>query len=302
MPATFILSFDCEGKWGVADHLTSRHRRDLTDERLRNAYRSIVDLLDEYRIEATFAFVGAFAQSPADFARLRSAIEQFRAMAPDYIGPALRDVDESAGAGWHGDQLLEMVTNSRTNHEVALHGVTHVPWTSMDERAAAAELDMFDSLVGPVRASRTFVFPRNLVAHTEQLANYGFVGFRRARPKRSRARSLIAELNVFAAPDQPLPSADIVTIPAGYFLNWRSGLRALVPPAVTGMRVRRLLRAASAREGIVHYWLHPENIASAPSTLALLRMLLREVAEVREAGNCQVMTQLGYCRAQESLS
>jgi peptidoglycan/xylan/chitin deacetylase (PgdA/CDA1 family) len=301
VPATFILSFDCEGKWGVADHLTSRHRRDLTDERLHDAYRSIVDLLEEYRIEATFAFVGAFAQSPADFARLRPALEEFRATAPYYIGPALRDVDESGGAGWHGDQLVGLVTAACTTHEVALHGVTHVPWTSLDERDVAAELNMFDSLAGPVRASRTFVFPRNLVAHSEQLAKHGFAGFRTARPKRSRARSLLAEFNIFAAPDQSLPSGDIVAIPPGYFLNWRSGLRALVPPAVTGIRVSKLLRAASAGDGVVHYWLHPENIASAPSTLALLRMLLREVAEARETGDCQVMTQLGYCRAQESL-
>lgn len=301
MAALFILSFDCEGKWGVADHLTSRHRRDLTDERLRHAYRSIIDLLDEYDVAATFAFVGAFAQSAADFARLRPALEQFRATAPDYIGPALRDVDEYGGAGWHGDQLVDLVTSARAKHEVALHGVTHIPWTSMDTRAVAAEMAMFDTLIGPVRASRTFVFPRNLVRHTEQLANHDFVGFRAARPKRSRARSLLAEFNIFQAAEPPLQSADIVAIPAGFFLNWRSGARALVPPAVTRIRARRLLRAASANGRVVHYWLHPENIASAPSTLPLLRMLVREIAEAREAGHCQVMTQLGYCRAQESL-
>jgi hypothetical protein len=113
--------------------------------------------------------------------------------------------------------------------------------------------------------------------------------------------SLLAELNVFEAPEQPLPFSAITAIPAGYFLNWRSGIRALVPPAVTSARARKLLHAASPSNGIVHYWLHPENIASAPSTLALLRTLVREVAEAREAGRCQVITQLGYCRAQESL-
>jgi hypothetical protein len=296
-----MLTFDCEGKWGVADYLMSRHQRELTDERLRLAYQSIADLLDEYRMEATFAFVGAFAQSPMEFARLRPALEQVRTRAPDYIDLALRDLDESSGSGWHGDQLLDRVTNARTNHEIALHGVTHVPWTSLDEHGVGAEMAMFESLAGPVRASRTFVFPRNLVAHSQQLVKHGFAGFRTARPKRSRARSLLAEFNIFEAPELPMRSSEIVAVPAGFFLNWRSGLRAVVPPTVTRLRARRLLRAASVSDGVVHYWLHPENIASAPSTLPLLRMLVREVAEAREAGNCQVMTQLGYCRAQESL-
>jgi peptidoglycan/xylan/chitin deacetylase (PgdA/CDA1 family) len=301
MPAQFILSLDCEGKWGAADHLTLRDRRELTDEKLAAAYRLILGLLDEYRMEATFAFVGAFAQSPVDFARLRPALEEARTWAPDYIGPALRGIEESAGAGWHGHQLVDLVTSARTKHEIGLHGVTHVPWTTMDDDAVAAEMMMFGALAGPVRASRTFVFPRNLVAHAEQLANHGFAGFRSARPKRSRALSLLAEFNVVQAPERPLPSANITAIPGGFFLNWRSGLRALVPPEVTRVRARRLLRVASANDSIVHYWLHPENIASSPSTLVLLRMLLREVAEAREGGHCRVMTQLAYCRAQESL-
>jgi len=74
-----------------------------------------------------------------------------------------------------------------------------------------------------------------------------------------------------------------------------------VPPAVTRMRVRRLLGAAAAGGTVVHYWLHPENVASAPSTLELLRALVREVARSRDAGDCEVMTQLGYCRWAESL-
>ena len=62
MPATFILSLDCEGKWGVADHLDAQTHRSLADARLRAAYRDILAALDRYDIAATFAFVGLFAQ------------------------------------------------------------------------------------------------------------------------------------------------------------------------------------------------------------------------------------------------
>lgn len=302
MPATFMLTFDCEGRWGVADHLTPRDRARLTDEGLRQAYESIVALLDDYQVEATFAFVGAFGQSPAELARLRPALEGLRPFAPNFMGPALEDYDASSGAGWHGDKWVDLVANARTQHEIALHGVTHVPWTQMDERAVEAEMALFDSLSGPVSFSRTFVYPRNLVAHTDKLAEHGFAGFRLAPPPRSRARSLLAEFNIFEAPDQPTVAAGLLPIPAGFFLNWRSGPRRVVPPSVTRLRSRRLLDAAAASEGIVHYWLHPENIATAPSTIELLSTLLRDVAESREAGHCQVMTQLGYCRWRESLA
>jgi peptidoglycan/xylan/chitin deacetylase (PgdA/CDA1 family) len=300
VPARFILSLDCEGKWGVADALARTHRRDLADNVLRRAYGLILSLLDEYQIEATFAFAGAFSQSAAEFARIRPEIERLSRIAPDYLVPALRDIDEAHGSGWHGRHLVDAVVDARTAHEVALHGVTHVPWTRMDDHFAEAEMRLFETLEGPVRDSRTFVYPRNLVAHTKILAAHGFEGFRTARPRRSRLSSLLAEFNLLEAPEQPLRGNGIAPIPAGFFLNWRSGLRRLVPSALTCLRARKLLDSASLTGGVVHYWLHPENVATAPDTLALLHSLIRDVAIRRDAGHCEVMTQLGYCRWVES--
>lgn len=299
MPGQFVLSFDCEGKWGVADDLSSYHARQLTDAALRDAYRAIVRLLDDYRLDATFAFVGAFAQSPESFARARPAIEGVAKRFPDYLGPALDDID-AGSEGWHGQQLVELVAGARASHEIALHGVTHVPWTSMDREGAKAELGILETMDGPVRESRTFVYPRNLVMHSDVLAEQGFAGFRTARPHRSRVRSLVSEFNLWEAPEHPVEADGLVNIPGGFFLNWRHGLRALVPTSVTRLRARRLLEAAARSNAVVHYWLHPENIVSAPATLDLLRMLVREVAEAREAGRCEVLTQIGYCRRERT--
>lgn len=300
MPGQFILSLDCEGKWGVADDLRSRHACELTDQRLREAYRAIVELLDEFHVDATFAFVGAFAQSQAALRRARPAIEEMRRLFPAYLDAGLRGIDDGQD-GWHGDALLDLIANGKASHEIALHGVTHVPWTSMARNSAKVEMSIFESLEGPVRGSRTFVYPRNLVAHSNVLAEHGFAGFRMARPDRSRPASLLAEFNLWESSDGPIEDHGIVHIPAGFFLNWRHGLRALVPPSVTRLRARRLIERAERSNGIVHYWLHPENIVSAPATLELLRMLVREVAEARDAGRCEVLTQLAYCRQRQSL-
>lgn len=297
MTARFILSFDCEGKWGSADELTRAHRRDLTDQGLRDVYALILALLDEYAIEATFAFVGIFSQSAKAFSRMRPKIEQLAQEAPAYLRPALDDIDDVGGDGWHGDALVAAVADEATSHEIALHGVTHVPWASMDRGFAETEMLLFEDLEGPVRNSKTFVYPRNRVAHTDVLAARGFAGFRAARPKRSRLDSLLSEFNIFEIPEQDRPESRTREIPAGFFLNWRNGFRRLVPSAVTRLRARRLLDRAAVSSGVVHYWLHPENIATAPSTFSLLRALVEDVARARDAGNCEVLTQLAYCRS-----
>lgn len=296
MAARFILSLDCEGKWGVADSLTPEHRRDLNDERLEWGYRQILDLLDEHGVAATFAFAGLFSQSAEQFARLRPDVEAFARRTPDYLLPALRDIDETQGSGWHGAHLADAVADAPASHEIALHGVTHVPWTTMDEDQVEQEMQFFERLEGPVRDSRTFVYPRNFVAHLRLLGPHGIVGYRKAPPQRSRVASLTSEFDIFARPEQPIPPNGLVVIPAGYFLNWRHGPRRLVPPAVTLKRAGRLLDRATRSGEIVHYWLHPENIATAPATLELLRGLIEEVARRRDSGACEIMTQFGYCQ------
>ena len=56
----FVVSLDCEGKFGMADKISDFHNRHLTDQNLRKVYSGLVELFDRYEIRATFAFVGAF--------------------------------------------------------------------------------------------------------------------------------------------------------------------------------------------------------------------------------------------------
>lgn len=295
MAARFILSLDCEGKWGVADALGANEHRSLSDERLRTAYRSIVELLDEYDIAGTFAFVGAFAQSQAAFARLRPGLEALNSLAPHYLGPALDDISCGSKQGWHGDWAVDSVATARTTHEIALHGVSHIPWNWGDESLAAEDLQLLDQLEGPVRDSRTFVYPRNFVAHTGLLTSAGMLGYRAARRARSRAASLLSEFNIFDRPDAAAANGTPIAIPAGYFVNWRHGLRRAVPVGLSALRARRLLDRAEKSAGVVHYWLHPENIAAEPDSFDLLRAIVGEVARRRDAGRCDVLTQIQYC-------
>src|SRR6266481_4493553 len=67
LPASFILSLDCEGKWGMADAITDHHRKHFLNDRIRKTYRDLVDLFAALDLSATFAFVGAFTLSAEQY-------------------------------------------------------------------------------------------------------------------------------------------------------------------------------------------------------------------------------------------
>jgi peptidoglycan/xylan/chitin deacetylase (PgdA/CDA1 family) len=298
MTARFILSLDCEGKWGVADHLGRHEHETLTGARLRDAYGCLLALLDEFSIPATFAFVGLFGESEDSFKHIRSEVERLAARSPDYLALALRDIDHGSRDGWHGSWAVDATGAARTPHEIALHGITHVPWGGIDREAAEEELRLYPVLSSAVGKSRTFIYPRNQVAHVDLLARLGIEGYRLPPPKRSRLASLASEFNVLTPPEAdpaPVPAGP-AEVPAGYFVNWQRGMRRLVPMPVSLFRLNRMLARAAASGEVVHFWLHPENLASAPRTLDLLRVMMASVARERDAGRCQVMTQLAYVR------
>lgn len=298
MTARFILSLDCEGKWGVADVLTPFEHATLSTARLTEAYGKILGLLDEYDVAATFAFVGLFGESQRSLAGLAPELDRLAERSPDYLGAALRDIRDGSRDGWHGDWAVDAVQCARPSHELALHGVTHVPWGSIDRQFAKDELALLPRLQPALRQAETFIFPRNDIAHVDLLAEAGIKGYRLARTYRSRAASLANEYNLFAAPEDDVPpNHALCPIPAGYFVNWRHGARRLVPQGLSRLRARQMLRRAETSNRVVHYWLHPENVASAPATLDNLRDVVELAARMRDAGRCEILTQKSYCQS-----
>ncbi len=299
MTARFILSLDCEGKWGVADHLTPGDHAALSDDRLRRAYADILAALAEFDIPATFAFVGTFSLPADGLAAMRPALADLARELPGYLEPALEDMASGTGEGWTGDWAVEAVDAARQAHEIGLHGATHMPWTwpGMTRELARRELGLlFDAKAPILSRTTTYIFPRNAGDHHDLLDDFGIAGLRATRAFPGRLASLASEFNIFERPEGVPPAAKPLSIPAGWFVNWMSGGRRLVPPALSRLRARRLLERAARTGEVVHYWTHPENIASAPATLGVLRGILAEVARLRDAGRCEVLTQDGWCR------
>ena len=249
-PARFIISLDCEGKWGMADNLQPYHHELLTDAALARAYERLVGLFGRYEVPATFAFVMAFTLSPEER-------EQFRSeLFGDASDPWLRAYQEGAAGGktegWHVPDALNIVRDACV-HEIACHSFCHRPLgdDSISAEGVNAELNAANA-VARLKGLllETFVYPRNEVGHLDELRANGFVGYRERlrRPRGSvgRVLSLAEEMNVWAPAQPASPVTEgIVPIPSGRFLNWRFGARAWVPARVTSAR----WRPASAKTG-----------------------------------------------------
>jgi peptidoglycan/xylan/chitin deacetylase (PgdA/CDA1 family) len=291
--ATFLLTFDCEGKWGLVDCLTPRHERIFTTANLEQTYRRVTSLLHTYDIEATFAFSTAFCLTAERFALLRAEQQYTSPGAREWITRAAAAVQRDAGQGWFVPSCYDMVVE-RDCHEIAAHGFSHLPWRSFRPTRSDVDAELRLCRSVPEFSAdkvRTFVFPRNEVAFEDVLAARGFDQYRAARVPTSRAASLASELNLMPRSERFIESRGTATaIPAGYFLNWRQGLRRCVPAALTVHRWKNLIRAATTGGGIVHAWTHPENFLDGQSMFQMLEEILRFVADERQAGRLEVAT------------
>jgi peptidoglycan/xylan/chitin deacetylase (PgdA/CDA1 family) len=293
MTGTLLLTFDCEGKWGVVDRLAPHHRECYTSRALEAAYRGVLSLLERYEIDATFAFTAAFTMNPARFRQLGPELERSGAAATSWMAHAMVEIERENGDGWFAPACFSAVQQAG-DHEIASHGFSHIPWRAsyVSREVAAAELGLTRMVTGfDSPGIETFVYPRNQLAHQDLLPAYGFRIFRAARPSLGRPANLMRELNVFS-PSETLGRLDVwpVEVPAGYYLNWRRGLRRCIPLAVTVRRWKHLLRHAARTGGIVHAWTHPEDFVDGHAMFTLLETILRFTADEREAGRLRVMT------------
>ena len=301
-PGAFILSLDCEGKWGMADRIDGALDGRLTEAKLRDAYRRLLALFGTLKLPASFAFVGAFTLDRRERARFADWFEDVEVGGSNWLHHFRRQGD-GAAEGWFLPDALAM-TRDAGLHEIASHGFAHLPVGAGVGRAEASREFGRARALAAERAEpppRTYVYPRNLVAHRGALAAAGFVGHRASRtPTRGdggRVGVALKEWNVVqrADPHAPADGGAPLPVPAGHFLNWRVGLRERVPMAVTTRRWRSMLEDAARRGRVAHLWLHPHNVIDSPRTLESLAAICRIAADLREKGRIEILTQADYC-------
>jgi len=291
------FSFDCEGKWGMAD-ISSNWDANLTQVNLLETYEFILETLKDYDISATFAFVGAFTESREVFLdeTLPCLSSENYSKWLDYSKFRIMDKNEE---GWFMPELLNLVKEYNV-HEIASHGYTHIPFSMLNHRDARTELKLIRQWAKKNKIEcSTLVYPRNMIGHNNLLKEYGIFGYRDEPDAITDHRvpkvikTLIEETWVLKK-SQQFELIEPCKIPGGVFINWRYGFRNFVPPLVSLLKYRSMINDAILRNQVAHFWTHPHNFITSPSTKNLFKNLCEEVSIQRDKSKLVVKKQNDY--------
>lgn len=298
---TLVISYDCEGIWGMLDQLDTLDKRVFNRFSLFNLYQQILNLHEKYDIRATFAFVGAFVGERRELIELFQKYPNAHSIR-NWCEPLLASNCSFNENDAHIPELLELINLSAVNHEIASHGYTHV---IMDEEL---DEDSIDLEVAGARqfmlkkglTIKTMIFPRNVV-NSKFLDRAEFILAFRAPPKFSlryklfrRISSLMKEFVPICRSEQLKVYNGKVLIPGDFFINWRNGLRRFVPVWLTVWRFRMALAHACRTNGIVHIWLHPHNLLTGQDQMQLLEKMLFIASEYKKNSSLKISTQSDF--------
>lgn len=290
----FILSLDCEGKWGMADHINAYHETHFTSANIQNVYTQILGVLKTYNIPASFAFVTAFTQSVERFDQYKDLFYNTPPSYKAWLAKFYHDMENKQYEGWFCPAPLQMVGED-DRHDIGSHSCFHRAFSETELTLEDAEYDFRASQEMSLHTPNTFIYPRNVVGFMPLLKKYGFIGYRQGNAYKTsaigRLHNLAAEWNI-ATPSQT-PIAEGI-VPAGYFLNWPHGLRQYVPDAVTQLRWKNILKNAVNQRGVAHMWFHPHNFINHPRMVQNFTQVMRMVVECRDRGQLTVMTMRDY--------
>jgi len=273
MAGTVVISLDAELGWGFHDQQT------MPADRIANpraAWHFLLRLFDRYGIPATWAVVGHLCLASCDGSHA------------DYpAGADWFDRDPGGHAtpdsNWFAPDLVDAVSDRAVDHEIGLHAFSHVEFGAAETTRAVADFELQQGLAAAeaVGASpSSFVFPRNKIGHRDRLAAHGITCYRGRQPARWYDATAIpafdtaGKLSTFAlglsSPPLVEPQVDehgLVNIPASLFVFSFEGTPRDVIAHLGGdpvvRQVERGLAALRSRpDGVLHLWLHPNNITT----------------------------------------
>ncbi|RZI85369.1 MAG: hypothetical protein EOP38_05130 [Rubrivivax sp.] len=301
MSGKFIVSLDCEGKWGIADR--PKDRRDLiSSSGLAEVYSKILQIFEKYSFRATFAFVSALCLEPDEVVDALRGVDLPHA-GTNWLATPLSELMSGEFDGWSEPALLRLVRESGRHH-VCTHGGTHLPYSRTETPSVAVEWDINFAKQQHERLGLDWgaiVLPRNVVGHLDKLATAGITCYRsmdRAERVPGNLGKGIRLANEFISADRfgLSPAGQIfrgdspVPLSPGKFLNARIGFRRRVPADATLSRAQAMLGYAATHGRILHLYTHPHNFINDDGMFEKLDAILRMANSAASEGRLQLMT------------
>ncbi|WP_157076558.1 polysaccharide deacetylase family protein [Castellaniella caeni] len=306
--ARFTISFDSEGKWGVADQ-GPKTLSYIDGSGLRDAYCRILALLRKYEVSATFGIVGALCMDHDELRDRVSSVPKLLYCNRDWLAPVRQDINNGKYDGWSHPEILAMLMEDG-KHELCSHGGFHVPYDEINTPVESIDRDL--SLIHAVQQEKgiffeNIIFPRNVVGYLKLLRDFGFHGYREMDPREQglglveRLMRLSYEFTSFDLKDM-IPVGKIsgksppphfnkpVALSAGKFLNARIGIRNSISSRVSVQRIKKFVDEAVSSNLRVHFYTHPHNFIRDSGMFSKLEKILMLVSDYRDSGVLDVIT------------
>lgn len=293
----FVLSLDCEGKWGVADHLGGNSML-INDRSLLDAYSYIHDELSDKKFKSTMAFTSLFTIPEIELKSHADSIREMAALGYSWYDPIIDMIDNENLDGWLGNSYFNQALQA--GHDIAWHGFSHhILADYVDDYVAKYEIQSGVAISEMHGIDiNSVIYPRNQVGKKSLLASYGFKCYRAGLYGKneslcSRYVRVIDEFNIIKNSQFDsciYDSSGMVELPSGYFLNWPSGFRSLVPCNISVKRWKSMLDDAVKNQKQVHMWFHPHNLITAPKMRETFSKVLSIVSDYVKTGDIQVKT------------
>ncbi|MFA6446650.1 MAG: ATP-grasp domain-containing protein [Patescibacteria group bacterium] len=281
----FVLSLDFELAWGTrgADHLKNDYLN------TRQAITRLLELFVKYDIKATWATVGhLFLDSCNNH--------------PEIFAPAnWFDIDPHSNIQsdpiWYGKDIIDRILSCPVKQEIGCHTFSHV---IADDPACTPEWFRSELIACKNLASsrglelRSFVYPKNHVAHTSILKEQGIEVFRAPDENwyaglsgiLKRLAHVLDNYLVFPVRSvSPKQQDGLTSIPGSYFYPHARGWAKYLPVSFRVSKVLLGIDRAVKEKKVFHLWFHPFNLASNPDELLRgLDQIFARVAELKRQG------------------
>ncbi|MCK4949682.1 MAG: polysaccharide deacetylase family protein [Thermoplasmata archaeon] len=292
--AYFTFSVDFELAWGLVN---TNPQLLTTLRKLPGAARDPTDFLiralEKNEVPCTWAVVGHLLLDSCE----REDGIPHKGMprpTPEWFHPdPCTNVDKNPF--FYARDVVEEISSSSVQHEIACHSFSHVDFSQCSKDIARAEIETSREIARELGITfKSFVYPRNRVAHVDLLRESGFRVYRgreiwRPETGRERATLLSTKHRILPSPTSPERSEGIWEIPTCLHFSCLGRPAARLPLNAL-WQARTGTREAIKSHRVFSVYLHPWELALYPSLRKGVEILLRHVSRIRDQGRISIVT------------
>lgn len=300
----FVFSLDTELASGYFDLDKQRKNIFSTDgSRERRAIIRVLDMLDEYNINATWAIVGHIMYAQCEKCNVCPILE--------WKGKyqSFNEVYGTENPLWYGADIVNEIIKRSPRHEIAFHGYTH---QMFDESLMSVERAKFEISEWRRIAKRwniepfTVIFPRDRTGYLKLFQEAGFISYRtdirgsiytRNKYFNKLIKAIDHVLSISIPPFysfEELANDGMVNIKESQHLFGYNRRIELFLDSLNlhKQRIKRIIKGvkkAAEEKKIIHIWAHPWEFRT-EKDFKKLRFIFENVALEIEKGKMQSIT------------